>query len=1231
MKKTIFQWLGMALAVVAVAFSSLTANAQTSSEPIIEFKTTINTQGVDAPAVTILLGGFKQETDYIDIDCGFGTVEHELVPATINTETGGWDGGTSVTCTVTSSGIVKIYGDASNIAVINFEGCYISDLKMAEMPNLYYINLDHNELHQLDLSAYPALQAISVSDNPFDVAPLKIGGNKPNLMLLEMGQTSNLDQSFNLSDYPNLVSFGAMANKGLKTLDPSGCPKLQRLSIDGTNVQTLDLSKNPIITILNISETGINDIDLSNLPYLQQFYADHRSSSVNAHAKLKKLDVSNNKSLVYLFANGNELTDIDLSNNIYLQQLYIGDNNLTSINLDNNTNLINVMLANNKFTFATLPFPGNWNQYDYYQKNMEIAKTVKVGDVLDYSDKVVREGTTTTFAVYYVPEDSAGQVYPLAEEYYTYADGKVTFLQAPEDSVFLAFANDKFPNIQLDKQPLRTDKFKVKTAEDFGKDDLTITVGAPVNLGGTDISMKVGMAGATSDKPKTFYVVDGNGNKTAFTTTTDSLPASPNVNIHAGSNMVYVYVPQDEVVTALGIDNQQLQSINLSLARTLKYLSLTNTGLSEIDLGYNKGLRSLTLTGNNFSTLNIRGVNDTYQKTLLQDINLSNNNLTTVTLNDMGTIHNLNLSNNQLTELSLKDADNMKTLDLSNNKLTEVNANYCTLMTDFNIANNQISSITMPSELSLRRFHCENNSLSFANLPLLPNIEEYVYAPQNVITIPLMSPGVDLQNHNINGQTVYTWKNNDGTTLTEGTDYSIVDGMTRFLDPIIGESVYCEMTNQLFPGLTLTTTKVQAAEMPKNKIASFTTTADGTATMILRAKEPTIICIDWKGANMAVETYSVTEDILTTEIKTYANSNCAIYSYDDNCPLYVLNITGAKLADVDLSNMKNLVLAAVINAGIDSIKLPDTNTLTELKLDYNNFTSIDLSRYAAQLCLLSMNNNQLTTFDATGMTSLFSLSMANNALTSVTLDAPQVWNLELSGNQLESIDLTKMPSLYQLFLSSNRLKAIDLSKNPDLRVLHIDYNRFTYSTLPLPNAKYGSYQYGNQERIDIVPDANGIVDLSSEADVAGTPSTFRWFVDDPWYDEDTGELTGEELYIDEEYNVEDGKTTFHKPISNVVCAILNDKFPNLTILTNPVDITTTLGIDGVTAGNEVAVSASGRWITIKSATPTEANVYTAGGALVGNTKVNGKATLRVPAAGIYVVKSNGTATKIAVD
>lgn len=131
-----------------------------------------------------------------------------------------------------------------------------------------------------------------------------------------------------------MVSFDAYANKSLRTLNTLGCPKHQRLSIDGTNVQSLDLSKNPTITILNISDTGIKEIDLSNLTYLQQFYADHQSSSMNTDAKLTKLDVSKNEKLVYLFASGNLLTDIDLSHNRYLQNLYLADNKLTGINLD---------------------------------------------------------------------------------------------------------------------------------------------------------------------------------------------------------------------------------------------------------------------------------------------------------------------------------------------------------------------------------------------------------------------------------------------------------------------------------------------------------------------------------------------------------------------------------------------------------------------------------------------------------------------------------------------------------------------------------------------------------------------------------------------------------------------------------------------------------------------------------------------------------------------------------
>ena len=1216
------------LAALCCLFCALPQIAAAQDEtPIIQFKS-VAKEVASASSITLFIGGFNTTTDYIDVDCGNGMEERELLPATINTETGSWEGGAYITCTLDGDGTVKIYGDASNIAVMDFSGCYISELEMAQMPNLYYLNLEHNELGALDLDGQTSLQYLTLTDNAFDKQPLKVGNDKPNLMVLEIGQVGQLDPSFSLRDYPALVSFDAYACKSLTQVDPTGCPNLQRLSLDGTGVSSLDVSANPTLTILNISDTNISEIDLKNLQWLQQLYVDRQGTQT----KIKSLDVTANKNLVYLFAAGNDLKSIDLTQNTYLQQLYLADNLLSEIDLSQNVNLINVILRGNCFTFATLPAPGEWTQYDYSQRNMPIAKTVKVGDVLDFSDKVLREGTTTTFAVFAASEDSAGYVEQLPESYYTYENGKVTFLQAPEDSVYLAFANDLFPDILLNYMPLRTDKFKVKTAEDYGKDDLALSVRSLLaSSAGVHLTMKVGMEGATPENPKKFYICDIEGNRTEFEATTEGTPETCNVDITMRQNLAYLYVPQDELVTALAVENQTLLDVDLKTARSLRELKLAGTELYSIDLGYNKNLRKLELTGNHFFTLNIRGVNDAYQKTMLQNVNLSNNELREVTLNDMGTIHHLNLSNNELTELSLKDADNMETLDLSNNKLTTVNLSYCTLMTDCNIANNRVSELAMPEENSLVRFHCENNDLNFSTLPLLEGLETYTFAPQNLVQIAAMAPSVDLQAHNVDGQTAYVWKNAEGDVLTPGSDYEITDGRTRFLDPVIGQKVYCEMTNPRFDGLTLTTTQIEAAAMPQYKLASFTTLADGEATMVLRATRPTTICIDWKGGAHSVESYTVDDNLVTTPIQTYAGAECAVYAYSADAPLYVFSVKDAKMENVDLSNMKQLVLANVSGAGIDAIKLPETDTLAELILKDNNFSQLDLSRYAGQLRLLTLNNNKFTEFDATPFKSVFSLNLANNLLESVQLDNPEMWNLDLSGNQLQNVDLSKVPELNQLFLTNNQLSSLDLSAQQGLHALHIDKNRFTFSTLPLPSSQYGSYQYGDQANLDIEVDENGCVDLSGEALVGETPTTYRWFVDAPWYDEDTGELTGEELYINEEYTLDGGITKFLRPISNVVCALLNEKFPNLTLYTNPVNVTTVDAIRGVQVADGVKFSLEGRRLHVEAEAGQQLSVYNAGGQQVGAVQLNSRtATLDLTQPGVYVVRCGEKATKVVV-
>lgn len=1225
------------LAVLLGAFMCLPLqlSAQTEDEePILVIKSRVNEASDGAGAITITLGA--TENGYIDVDFGYGLTEYEITQATLDSETGSFNG-TNITCTAPKDGIVKVYGDASKIDLLSASECYITEVQLDKLTNLEILDLSKNELGQLDLTPLTKLQYISLSNNSFNVKPLVIGANKPDLLILDMGRMDNLDPAFNLSDYPALMSFDAWANKGLTKLDPTGCPELRKISIDSTPVETLDVTKNTKLNILNISETKIKNIDVSKNTYLNQLYCDHMSNNTNADTRLEKLDVTNNPNLVYLFASGNGFTELDVTKNPELQDLYVNNNKLTTIDLSNNTKLFNLSIRNNNFTFATLPLPNDsWGYYAYKQNDMPVAKSQKVGTVLDFSDKVLRDGTVTTVNLYKTSEVNPSELTALGSDYYTYADGKVTLLKAVSDSVYVAFANDAFPESAFGFYPLSTNKFKIKSEADYGQDDKAITFSAPVmSSDGTPITMGIGIHGASATTPKKFYVDYGKG-KVEYTATTEEAPAAPNVTGGAtNSGTVTVYVPEGELVSAFDMENITLNSIDFSGSHSLKTLRLVNAGIygsDNINLRWNRLLESLVITGNHFSSLNIRGVNDIYQKNLLFDIDLSNNELTAVTLNDLRTIRNLNLSNNKLTELSMKDADNLLTLDLSNNQLDNVNVNYCTLMTKLNVAHNKISEIVLPTEISLKELHVEYNALDFSTLPVIAGLEKYTYNPQNDIAIAKIGPGCDLSKYNIEGSaTSYTWKKTDGTALTRGTDYDEAGGVAHFHEPIIGKKIYCEMTNPKFEGLVLKTTEIEAAAMPTNVLATFVTTADQTGSLILRASEGnTPIYIDWSGTQADLKEYMVTDAPASYSVRSTKGATVRVYTYAETNNLTVFSIDGLTLASIDASKLKNLALFGVLNAGVtaENITWPEAPNLTEMRLSGNQLTDVDLTRYT-KMYQLDLSKNQFTTFDASKYPELQELSLANNQLTSFKADNAKMWGLYLSDNQLTDIDLSKLPDMNQITLSYNRLSRIDVSPMTRLNVLYLDHNMFKPSTLPLNT--YTLYTYANQDPIDISVSGDGVVDLSTEAVINNKQTTYRWFIDMPTVDEE-GNLVGEELYVDDEYLLSNGVTAFTRPVDNVMCVMTNDEFPKAFFYTTFIDVKTT-GIKNVTAdGNEISIDIDGSDITVTAAKDTAVRLVGINGALVRSAKTaGGTCTLSGVARGAYILTVGATAYKIAIN
>ena len=1195
-------------------------------EPIITLYTNLYKTSGSSNSCTIFIGGIKDK-DYIDIDYGLGTVEQELVPATLDPETGTWSG-TSITLSVTSADVIKIYGDAENIAILNLDGCYIRQTDLSKLTNLEILYMNHNELESLDLSNIHKLKYVELSDNPINKGNLVIG-DQPDLLMLEIAQTGNLDPNFKMSNYPKLKVFTCWGNPGITSLDPSQCPDLIQLSLDGTSVETLDVSHNTNLQILNISDTRIKNIDLSKNIYLTEFYCKHESGSVNTDIKLTDIDVTKNVNLVRLAASGNKLTSIDVSKNTYLQHLSLTNNNLKEINLDNNVNLYQVMIANNNFGFSTLPLPKDtWEDYDYYQKNIPVQKTYAEGTVIDFSDMILREGTTTTMALYQTDETNVNPVTALDESYYSFdaTTGKVTLLKATTDSVYVAFANDAFPALTLDYMPLRTNKFIVKTADEYGKQTKAVTFTTSESA----INFKVGVIGASATEPKTFYVDFGNGEKVACTATSEDIPATYNVSrFRLGSGEITVYMPQDEQLSALDIENINLSSIDVSTSRSMKTLRLVNTMLPSIDLGWNRSLTSLEMTGNNFGTLSLCGVNYAYQKTLLGDINLSNNNLSSVALSDNNyTLHNVDLSNNKLTEISFKDADMMETLNLSNNQLTEVNVNYCSIMTKLDISNNNISSLVLPDDCALTELHCENNAFDFTNLPQLDGLTTFTYAPQNEVSIPQMGPGVDLSAHQVEGNTVYRWENN-GATLTKGIDYTETNGKFNFAPSLIGSQLKCYMTNDKYAGLTLVTSTFTVAAMPTNLIGSFTTTGNNTGTLTLRSYEDNnTICIDWNGDGTDLNYYTVGTVVSTFDIETKAGANAKVYTYDTDNNLMVFNIQGIKMSDMDLSGMNELIGLTVTDAGLSSITWPQSNDFTELNIKGNNFTSLDLGTHSPKMAMIIAGNNKIETFDATPYNNIRVLSLYGNGLKSITLNNADLFQLDLGKNQLTSIDLSKVPSMNTLALTENQLETIDVSGLNGLAALYLDRNKFKFSTLPIDKG-YSKYTYANQADIE-VSEVDGKVDLSSEAIVNGKETVYRWFVGEPTVTKE-GTLSGEELILDDEYSVVNGVTLFHIALNGLKCAMTNESFPNAVLYSSFVNVTTT-GINGVTDDNESNISVEGNTITAHASNNTDVRLYDINGMLIAtaNTGSEGTAIFNVAKAGIYVVKSGTNTEKVAI-
>lgn len=1151
------------LSLFALLTVALSAKAQQEGEePIITIYSSAYTELGETNQTSILLGA--KETAYYDIDFGSGANEVEVGLASVDSETGEFTG-TSIPCRVQKSGIIKIYGDPKNLDVIVIDGAYVNKIEMEQCTELQVISLRYNQLQELDLTPFTKAVAIYLTGNPFTAAtPLIVGAPKPSLTILEIDIIDHLDQNFNLSDYPALQAFDGYHNLGLNKIDPTGCPILKALSVELTNVESIDVTKNPQLINLNISETRVKNVDLSQNPYLQNFLAEHVSGTINTDVKLEGVDVTNNPNLVILSLSGNDLTSVDLTKNSYITNLKLRNNKLQSVNLDNCTQLYSVDLTFNDMDFATLPLPKNtWGEYFYDQNALKVDRSVAVNTPIDLSSRVLRDGTTTTATVFRKVYDDEPEV--LDASLYTYADGRITFHQAMADSVYVQFSNDAFTDYQL-----RTTPFMVKSAENYGKPSriVGLTLATPVK---GNISLAVGLQGATAANPKTFYVDFGDGVQKEFTTTHSGAATAANVNVAAPANFygnVDIYVKENDIMTSLEVENLQLYNANVVSATELQRLKLKNCGLSSINLAYNRCLTDIDLSYNQMYELDLTGVYGNYEKNVLTSLNVAHNQLESLTIIASRILSKFDASYNNFTGYSLKDYDNIDYFDMSHNKLEgELSLAYLANASYIDVSYNSLSSLLVEGFSRMEHFDVSHNAFTIATLPLPTEIGNgYTYAPQAEIELQENAPAINLseQNRVVNGKgTVFEWFKADGTPLVEGVDVELKNGGARFLNTNLGK-VYCKLTNPALPQLTgqnaLYTTQVNVVGAPTKVVATFTTTEDSDkGQVIFTGSKKTALYIDWRGDGMEFIPYPVeTSYISYPEQRTYAGANVKVYTYDSAEDITVVAFTDMKMSQIDLTPLTNTISIAVNGAGLtaDQIKLPEAPELFELYLIDNALTSYPYAGKYPKLAYLYLTGNQLTEFNAAGDPQLEYLILGKNQITTTSFNNAKLWTLDLSSNNLQDVTLAGLPALKQLIISNNQLSTIDLSQVKNtLLVLDIANNKFTYATLPLPSDySFNVYHYTGQAPLQ-AECINGVVDLSAVATVAGNDTQYNWFLGEAIYDAEQGGYLGELLIEGEEYSVQGGKTEFHYTFDDkVMCVLSNATFPSLVMTTNLITV-----------------------------------------------------------------------------
>jgi len=556
------------------------------------------------------------------------------------------------------------------------------------------LGVDTNNDGQIQKSEADVITSLSINNK--NIADLTGLEKFENLVALycEGNQLTNLDP---IAQNTVITALNCSDNQ-LTSLDVSTKTGLTYLYCYGNNISNLDVTKNPVLDFLNCSGNNLTSLDVTQNPALFYF-----SCGANG---LISLDISNNTSLATLAVSSNNLTSLDVSNNTSLTSLYCDGNELTSLDVTQNTKLTNLYTNINQLTSLDISNNTLLTQLYVYQNNLTS---------LDVSNNV-------------------------ALEFFGCNENPLTALDITANTALIklwcygsGLTNlDISNNINLTLLACNGNNLtSLDVSNNIALTDLNIASNDLISLDITKNTVLTSLNTALNSNLTTICVSDISAANTQANWVKDAITMysitcnDPIVYIPSGTFRAmikkldlnddgFIQVSEAEALSApLNLDGDNIFALTgkkitdltgIQAFVNITQLNISNNEITSLDLSSNTALTEINCDNNSLISLNVTSL------TNLKELVCNDNELTTLDVSTTTALTKLICHKNKFTTLDISTNTALKALDCSNNDLVQLNTTNAASLEVLYCSHNQLTTLDVTSNTSLNYLYTNNNS-----------------------------------------------------------------------------------------------------------------------------------------------------------------------------------------------------------------------------------------------------------------------------------------------------------------------------------------------------------------------------------------------------------------------------------------------------------------------------------------------------------------------------------------